>query len=326
MNSRIVVAVFLCLVITGCLEQPKPDEYYSESYRMEKLSDIAILTNSLITAEGGAVEAYLARRGDFYQRVGMYEESQNDLKAVNTRWPGLEESLESYVDEKLSEPELAVSNINKAIANCKKGGLSFQDCVAARATLSALLSKPDIAVTDIDSLFVRGFASQHSNYSNLKAAMFIQQGHLDKALSVLDETLAKSPRNRVALALRAKVYLKLSQLDKALLDANANLSLASLSVDRFLNPAEASVLYLRAMIYSAMNKPKRVVADMRMAQLILKQNEIPENVSLECAKLLAKSGNEQAALQLVDQDQLRLTKQLDSLAQFKSSLKKLPQQ
>lgn len=48
---------------------------------------------------------------------------------------------------------------------------------------------------------------------------------------------------------------------------------------------------MRAMCYSAVNRPDKVVADLKMAALVLEQNLVPESITTECASLLADSGN-----------------------------------
>ncbi len=45
------------------------------------------------------------------------------------------------------------------------------------------------------------------------------------------------------------------------------------------------------MCYSALNRPDKVVADLKMAALVLEQNLVPESITTECASLLADSGN-----------------------------------
>lgn len=74
------------------------------------------------------------------------------------------------------------------------------------------------------------------------------------------------------------------------------------------------------MCYSALNRPDKVVADLKMAALVLEQNLVPESITTECASLLADSGNKKRARELVKEEKARLQKLIEALDTMEKEL------
>jgi tetratricopeptide (TPR) repeat protein len=250
--------------------------------------DGAVTTLAEVVKLKPDVPAHRFQLALLYTRLKKVDEAERVLKEGVSQLPGNRDMKLAYVDFLSAQRSMptAEKQLKEYIA-ADAGDLPLQLALGAlqersRDTKTAIATYQSVIATDKDK--AQGLAAR-----NRIAAIHLREGHAPEARKLIDEVLAKNPRDNDALIMRGNLALE---------NHDANAAIADLRAALRDQPEAVGVLRVLARAHLANNETALAEESLRRAMTLSPQDV---GLRLELAQLLAQTNRIEQGTALVEE-------------------------